>query len=78
MVLLVMLVVYLTVFYKKREFIPPMTYRQIELGFLHNYETENPLTRVSGEIHYLKKLIESQKLKPRQVEVVKSAIEAKK
>lgn len=36
-VLLVMVVVYLTVFYKKRDFVPPMTYRQIELGFLHNY-----------------------------------------
>lgn len=47
-VLLIMVVVYLTVFYSKREFIPPMSYRQIELGFLHNYETENPLTRVTG------------------------------
>lgn len=52
-VLLIMVVVYLTVFYSKREFVPPMSYRQIELGFLHNYETENPLTRVTGEIHYL-------------------------
>lgn len=35
--LLVMVVVYLTLFYKQKLFVPPMTYRQIELGFLHNY-----------------------------------------
>ena len=38
-ILLILVVVYLTVFHQVREFIPPMTYKQIELGFLHNYET---------------------------------------
>lgn len=62
-----MVVVYLTVFHHTREFIPPMSYKQIELGFLHNYETQNPLTRVQGEVHYLQKLLNSEKLKESEV-----------
>lgn len=77
-VLLIMVVVYLTIFYSKREFIPPMTYKQIELGFLHNYETQNPLTRVQGEVNYLLKLLNSRKLKASEVQIVKNAIESKK